>query len=143
MACLRANHSNVNIFDARFAKLDDDRRLAFGWAYVADDDGNVVIDHSGDFVDKIALPTLEDSVYEYVLKSREADEMHQTFTGIAQIVESVMLTPDKLQAMGLKGGRTGWWVGFKIQNDAVWEKVKNGTYSAFSIRGRGRTETIV
>ena len=121
-----------------FAKVDEERRLAFGWAYVADDDGNVIVDHSGDFVDKIALPDLEDAAYEYVLHSREADDMHERFDNIAKLVESVFITPDKLKAMGLKGGRTGLWIGFKVEDDAVWEKIKNGTYTAFSIRGRGR-----
>lgn len=125
-----------------FAKTDDERHLAFGWAYVADDDGEVVVDHSGDFVDKIALPDLEDSAYEYVLKSREADEMHERLDGVAQLVESVMVTPEKLSAMGLEGSRTGWWVGFKVQEEGVWEKIKDGTYSAFSIRGRGRKEPV-
>lgn len=123
-----------------FAKVDSERRLAFGWAYVADDDGNVVVDHSGDFVDKVALPDLEESAYEYVLKSREADDNHERFDNIAKLVESVFITPEKLKAMGLEGGRTGLWVGFKIQDDAVWQKVKSGEYSAFSIRGRGRRE---
>lgn len=125
-----------------FAKVDDERRLAFGWAYVADDDGVVVADHSGDFVDKLALPDLEDAAYDYVLKSREADEMHVRLSGVAQLVESVMITPEKMSAMGMTGTRTGWWVGFKVQDDGVWQKVKDGTYSAFSIRGRGRREKV-
>lgn len=123
-----------------FAKVDDERRLAFGWAYVADDDGMVVIDHSGDFVDKAALPALEDAVYQYVLESREADEMHVKLSDVAKLVESVMLTPEKMAAMGVTGTRTGWWVGFKVMDEQVWEKVKDGTYSMFSIRGRGHSE---
>lgn len=125
-----------------FAKVDEERRLAFGWAYVADDDGNVIVDHSGDFVDKIALPDLEDAAYEYVLHSREADDMHERFDNIAKLVESVFITPDKLKAMGLEGGRTGLWIGFKVSDDDVWEKIKDGTYSAFSIRGSGRREAV-
>lgn len=123
-----------------FAKVDADKRLAFGWAYVADDDGQVVVDRSGDFVDKVSLPELEDAAYRYVLDSREADEMHVVLTGVAKVVESVMITPEKLKAMGLEGGRTGWWVGFKVEDEEVWSKVKSGEYSAFSIRGRGRRE---
>ena len=123
-----------------FAKVDDDRRLAFGWAYVADDNGDVVIDHSGDYIDKVALPELEQAAYDYVLHSREADEMHEVLTGIAKVVESVMITPEKLAAMGLEGTRTGWWIGFKVEDEGVWEKVKSGQYSAFSIRGRGVRE---
>jgi hypothetical protein len=29
----------------------------------------------------------------------------------------------------------GWWVGFRIDEDSVWQKVKEGTYSMFSIEG--------
>ena len=129
-------------FSGQFSKLDDERRLAFGWAYVAEDDGSVVIDHSGDVVDKAALTDLEDAVYDYVLESREGDEMHVRTTGVAKLVESVLVTPDKLAAMGLSGGRTGWWVGFKVIDPTVWAKVKDGTYSMFSIRGSGVREAI-
>jgi hypothetical protein len=127
---------------ADIAKLDVDRRLAFGWAYVADDDGHVVMDHSGDFVDKAALPDLEDAAYEYVLHSREGDEMHVRTSGVAKLIESVLVTPDKLAAMGLTGTRTGWWVGFKVVDSSVWAKVKAGEYPAFSIRGIGVKEEV-
>ena len=59
------------------SKLDDERRIAFGWAYVSEDDGTPVVDHSGDFIDKTALPALEDAAYDNVLHSREGDEMHE------------------------------------------------------------------
>ena len=125
-----------------FTKLDDDRRLAFGWAYVAEEDGQVVVDHSGDFVDKAALPSLEEAAYDYVLTSREADEMHEKLTGVAQLVESFMLTPEKAAAMGITTKRYGYWVGFKVADDAVWAKVKDGTYKGFSIRGTGEREKV-
>ncbi len=125
-----------------FTKLDDEKRLAFGWAYVAEDDGQVITDHSGDFIDKAALPDLEDAAYEYVLLSREADEMHEKLEGVAQLVESLMLTPEKAAAMGIVTKRFGWWAGFKIQDDDVWAKVKDGTYPGFSIRGRGQREEV-
>lgn len=125
-----------------FAKVDDEQRLAFGWAYVAGVDGNLVVDHSGDFVDDEVLPDLEKAAYDYVLVSREADEMHIRLDGIAKMVESVFVTPDKLQSMGLEGDRVGWWVGFKVSDDDVWQKVKSGQYSAFSIRGRGQREDV-
>lgn len=125
-----------------FAKIDGDRRLAFGWAYVAEEGGVPVADHSGDFIDKAALPDLEDAVYEYMLVSREADEMHVRLEGVGKVIESVVFTPEKLAAMGLEGTRTGWWIGFKVQDEEVWSKVKNGTYAAFSIRGTGAYEEV-
>ena len=83
------------------SKLDDDRHLAFGWAYVTDDDGQVSVDHSGDFIDKAALTDLEDAAYDFVLVSREADDMHVKVGGVAKLVESVMITPEKAEAMGI------------------------------------------
>lgn len=118
-----------------FTKVDADRQIAFGWAYTAQIGDKLIVDHSGDYVDEDAIPYLEDAVYEFVLSSREADEMHERFTGVGKIVESVILTPAKMKDMGIEGERIGWWVGFKVEDKGVWAKVKDGTYSAFSIRG--------
>lgn len=125
-----------------FTKLDDDRQLAFGWAYVVEDEGEVVVDHSGEFVDKAALPALEDAAYEYVLTSREADEMHTNLYGVGKLVESFMLTPEKAEAMGLTTKRYGYWIGFKVTKQDVWTKIKDGTYGGFSIRGVGDREAV-
>ena len=120
-----------------FAKLDHERRLAFGWAYVSEQDGELVVDHSGDFIDKAALTDLEDAAYRFVL------EFNDRFDGgVTKLVESLVITPEKLDAMGVTGGTTGWWVGFRVFEDDVWAKVKDGTYSGFSIRGTGTREQI-
>ena len=31
--------------------------------------------------------------------------------------------------------KRGWWIGFKVTDDDVWAKVKDGTYPMFSIEG--------
>lgn len=126
--------------EGTFSKRDDERHLVFGWAYTAQIGEEIVVDHSGDFVDKASLPALEEAAYEYLLKSREADEMHIRFENVAQIVESVFLTVEKMDAMGIKGDRIGWWVGFKVADPEVWQKIKSGKYAAFSIRGSGTRE---
>src|SRR5688572_12935003 len=96
----------------KISKLDEDKRLVFGWAYVAvDKSGAAVTDHSGD----VMVPeTLEDCVYEYVLESREGTEMHVA-KGVSRLVESFACTPEKLQKMGVDADAlpTGWWVGFR------------------------------
>ena len=42
-----------------------------------------------------------------------------------------------MAAIGIPQGTlpVGWWIGFKVTDDDVWEKVKDGTYSMFSIEG--------
>lgn len=117
--------------------MDEDRRMVFGWAYVAKRaDGSAVVDHSGDRVDNV--DSLEFSAYDYVLKSREGDVMH-TRKQTSVLIESMVFTAEKCEALGLDKDAvpTGWWVGFKILDDEAWEGVKSGKYAMFSIEGKG------
>ena len=61
-----------------------------------------------------------------------------------KLVESCVFTAEKQKAMGIPEGTLpiGWWIGFKIEDDAAWEKVKNGTYRMFSIEGKATREPI-
>lgn len=64
--------------------------------------------------------------------------------GAAVLVESVVFTEEKTQAMGIPAGAVpvGWWIGFKVLDEDVWEKVKDGTYSMFSIEGEAIREEV-
>jgi len=128
----------VERFNIPITKLDEDRRIAFGWATVVSRaDGEPVVDLEGDVIDGNSL---EKAVYEYVLISRDADEMHTKFEGVGRLVESMIFTREKLEKIGVPVGTVplGWWVGFKIDDESVWAKVKDGTYRMFSIFGAGR-----
>ena len=79
---------------------------------------------------------LEEAAYEYVRLYRDGGEMHER-GGVAVLVESVVFTEEKIAAMGIPAGilPVGWWIGFKVLDKAVWEKIKDGTYPMFSIEG--------
>ena len=49
----------------------------------------------------------------------------------------MVFTEDKMKAIGIPAGTLpiGWWIGFKVLDEDVWEKVKDGTYPMFSIEG--------
>jgi len=116
------------------AKVDADQNLVFGWAYVSvDKDGSQVVDHSEEIIDP---QDLETAAYLFNLRFRGTGEMHKG-DAVGQLVESLVVTPDKLDAMGLAKDTLpiGWWLGFYIEDDGVFEKVKNGEYSMFSIQG--------
>jgi hypothetical protein len=121
-------------------KLDEDKRLAFGWAYQAKTkDGEVVEDHSRKV---IPMSELEPAAYKFMVESRLADEMHQRVKDeggnlIGEVVESVVITQEKLVAWGLAKDAMpeGWWVGIKVYSDEVWGKVKDRTYRMFSVTG--------
>lgn len=118
-------------------KTDDDKRLVFGWASVAITvDGEQLEDHQKDMIDP---EDLEEAVYEYVLNFRDTGEEHiQSMRKKGKLVESCVFTVEKQKAMGIPEGilPVGWWIGFKIEDDAAWERVKDGTYKMFSIEGR-------
>lgn len=122
--------------ESRFSinKADDDRHLAFGWANISiTADGELIQDRQGDI---ITPDVLESAAYEFVEFYREGGEMHER-GGVAVLIESVMFTKEKMRLMGIPEGTVpeGWWIGFKVLDDEVWEKVKSGEYPMFSIEG--------
>lgn len=118
----------------KIMKSDDDKMLAFGWASVAMRvDGEVIEDWQKDIIEP---EELEHAAYEFVRLYREGGEMHER-GGAAVLIESVVFTEEKMQAMGIPSGTLpiGWWIGFKVTDEDVWKKVKDGTYQMFSIEG--------
>lgn len=125
----------------KIQKADDDQRLVFGWASVAADrDGVPVVDSQGDL---ISIAELERGAYNFVEFYREGGEMHER-TGVARLVESVVFTPEKFAAMGISAGTLpyGWWLGMRVTDDDVWQKIKSGRYTMFSIGGHATREVI-
>lgn len=125
----------------RIMKSDDDKHLAFGWANVSiRTDGEQIVDWQEDIVDP---EELENAAYGFVELYREGGEMHER-GGAAVLIESVVFTEEKMKAIGIPSGTipVGWWIGFKVLDDEVWEKVKDGTYSMFSIEGEAERVTV-
>ena len=115
-------------------KSDDDKMLAFGWANVSlTVDGETIEDYQGDIIEP---EELENAAYNFVDLYREGGEMHER-GGAAVLIESVVFTEEKMKAIGIPEGTlpVGWWIGFKVLDEDVWEKVKNGEYPMFSIEG--------
>ena len=140
------------VWEGTFAKLDEDKHLAFGWANVCKIDGQLVTDHQGD---EIVPEDLEDAAYEYVLTSGTGGDMHLRTDGrdvypqekarpgdkpvpVARVVESMMFTAEKKAALGLPDEfPEGWWIGMKYSDPKVWADIKEGRRSGFSIHGSG------
>lgn len=125
----------------KITKVDEDQHLVFGWFSMAtDEQGNAIVDSQGD---TILIEELEKAAYAYVETSRRGDEMHSV-DNVARLVESCVFTRQKIAALGLPEGSLpqGWFGGFRITNDEVWEKVKTQKYQMFSIGGRAVREVI-
>lgn len=126
------------------AKVSESQQLVFGWANISvRADGEQILDLQSDLINP---SDLEKAAYEFVLNFRETGVDHE---GIAKgrLVESLYLDHDKAVSMGLPGIPEGmptsaWWIGFKIDDQEVFEKVVDGTYSMFSIQGRAIREDV-
>lgn len=131
---MKADFDAVGVIEKR----DDDKHLVFGYALVSEDPdtrGTLHVDRQGDMIE---VPDLEEAAYDYVQKSRDAGAMHRGDGGKATLVESVVFTPEKLEAMGLPGDSVpdgAWWIGMKVSDEDTWQRVKSGEFSAFSIDG--------
>lgn len=127
-------------FTGELSKMDSDKRQVFGWASVTEVGGEPVYDRQGDY---IALEEIEKSAYHYVHNSRKGGDMHERDGEVpihkSDMIESFVVTPEKLEKMGLKSDALphGWWVGYQCNDDELWNLVKSGKRVGFSIHGRG------
>jgi len=115
---------------------DIEQQLVFGWANVSvQEDGTAPLDWQGDVTD---TEVLECAAYNYVLKHGIANQRHESDTECGWLVESMVFTKEKMNALGIPEGLVpeGWFVGFYIPDPAVFAKVKNKEYNMFSIEGR-------
>ena len=122
----------------RYTDEDADKQLVFGWANVSVDvDGEPPLDWHGDV---IKSEELEDAAYNYVLNWGTTGMEHVWDSDCGWLIESIMFTKEKLEAMGIPEGTIpeGWWVGFYIPDPVVYKKIKDGEFEMFSIQGYGR-----
>ncbi len=113
-----------------------EQQLVFGWANVTiQEDGTAPFDWQGD---EIPTAELEGAAYNFVLSHGLANQEHEWGTECGWLVESMMFTKEKMEALGIPEGAIpeGWFVGFYIPDPVVYQKVKDGEYNMFSIEGR-------
>lgn len=121
-------------------KMNTEKKQVFGWASVIELDGKPVVDLQDDVM---TIETIEKAAYKYVHGSRKGGHQHQREGDeplhVSDMIESFVLTPEKKEAMGLPDTTpTGWWVGFKVNDEQTWQDYKSGKLKDFSIHGSGR-----
>ena len=112
-------------------KSSNELQIVFGFFNVTELDGSPVVDYDNDIFESLAV---EKAVYKYVENSRVADLEHDK-KPIGVLVESMFFSKEKQDLFGIDLNGVGWWGGFKIFDKKVWEDVKSGKLSMFSIGG--------
>lgn len=125
------NEVDTNLHSEVF-KFNEEQRLVYGWAYVSTVKGEISLDHSGEY---IRPDELVKAATNFMLDVRVAKAMHSG-SQIGEIVHSLPVTKEIATSLGITTDREGWIICVKVHDDSVWEDVKSGKLSAFSIGGR-------
>jgi hypothetical protein len=124
---------------ATILKADEGTRMVYGWASVSTVNGELVVDQQGDTLEPAEMVKMADG---FMGSVRTAKAMHQG-AGIGEVLHSMPLTKDIMDAFGITCDREGWLTGIKIHDDETMQKIMRGELSELSIGGRaGTRETI-
>lgn len=131
-----------------FKVVSDDRQIVSGYAMIADKNIPRFSKERGYYLVKFDADSIEQIVYNFFKNeiSGNTNEMHQTgnlaegvFVFESFIVDSTrgIKAPE-----GFKQEADGsWFISMKVQNKEIWEKVKSGEYTGFSIENEFREVT--
>lgn len=118
-------------------KIDPEQQIVWGWAYVTEENGVPVVDVSEQTA---TAGEIQKAAHGFVRDSRVGGVMHTEAAG--EIVDSLFFTADLQKALGVDLGKVGWFIGYHVIDEQVWEGVKSGAFPAFSIAGTAIEEEI-
>lgn len=125
-----------------FKVISEDKRIVSGFAMMAekpiyrrDDNGKeYYVKFTADSVKNIAEQFFKNNL------SNQTNAMHQTdkFLDGVYVFESFLI--DENRGINVPKGyddapEGSWFISMKVENNEVWESVKNGTFKGFSVEG--------
>lgn len=126
--------------EVEFKSINDDKKLVVGLALVPDK--KILRVNKGEKYNVMfSQDTVRKASHLYMknLNLSNTTTDHKDKVQGVTVVESWIIEDEKLDKINLynlKAVKGGWAVIFKVENDEVWQEVKNGTYKGFSIEGR-------
>jgi len=136
---IEENWVALNNHKIEFKSVDEDKRIIIGLALVPD---KLIYRRDGDYEYNITFSkeTVKKGAHLYLkkLNNNNATLEHQTEVSGVSIIESwIVENPkiDKTSLYNLNAVEGAWAVILGIDNNKVWEEIKNGTYLGISIEG--------
>ena len=136
---IEENWIALNNHRIEFKSVDDEKRIIIGLALVPD---KLIFRRDGDYEYNITFSkeTVKKGAHLYLkkLNNNNATLEHQTEVKGVSVIESwIVENPkmDKTSVYNLNAVEGAWAVILGIDNDKVWEEIKNGTYLGISIEG--------
>lgn len=122
-------------------KADSRGQFIRGWAYVVADEGGQVVDYSGDVMGGLTIDEgmqeIRKSAHDFISDFRTA-RVHHGGKAVGEIVESVIIDDAFADAVGAVTKRRGWWIGMRVDDEAIQKRIRSGDLKQFSIGGRGK-----
>lgn len=120
-----------------FAVESEDKRIVTGPMMVAD----LPIyrkDEMGEYYVTFDADTIRKIVYKFAKhgNGQQANVMHRQIVDGVYMFESWIIDETKGVPKGFEALPIGSWFGsFRVENDDVWAKIKDGTFNGFSVEG--------
>ncbi len=129
---LKNEQAKASLFELK--KADEDRQIAYGVVYAPG-----IVDAQGEFTDSAEI---EAAAYRF-MKDKKVDQVDQNhdFQPLpgAYVAESWIVKMGDPWFGELPGS---WAVGIKVDDDAVWERLKKGELWGFSMAGLAEREAV-
>ncbi|MCY8131441.1 XkdF-like putative serine protease domain-containing protein, partial [Bacillus spizizenii] len=111
------------------AKEADEQKLVYGIVYEPD-----TVDAHGDFM---TAAEIEKAAHGFLKDAREIDKQHDFQGGVGEVVESYVAPADfEMNGETIKKGS---WVLVTKASDEVWEQIKKGEITGYSMAGTAET----
>lgn len=121
------NTVTKNFLNRPILKADEEKRLVYGIVLEPD-----FKDAQGDV---ITSPEIEKAAHKFIMEGREIGDRH-TYQADAKVAESYIAPVDfRMGGQDVKKGT--WIIAVKVYDDAIWQKIKAGEYTGFSIGATG------
>lgn len=116
------------LLEIPFAKMDEEKQLVYGVVYEPG-----VVDAQGDWADAAEI---EKACHGFMKDCRVVKLMHKDDLdeNSAQIVESY-IAPQAMDIGGQQVRKGSWVLGVHVLDKGVWESIKKGELSGFSMGG--------
>lgn len=113
--------------------------LVTGWvAIVSDDQGHPIVDQQNEVIPIEVIEKAAQSAFPYAKSG--AGDMHER-RGLADIVESFVVSAEKREALGFGKGPEGWVVTLKIHDPKLRKEIGDGEKQELSMFGSARYTT--
>jgi len=131
-----------------FKVADEDKRIASGYAMVADLPIYRYDEQVGDHYVVFRKPTIEKIVNKFMRQglNSEINLMHNSPVKDVYVFESLLIDKDRgvTAPDGFQDAPDGsWFVSMRVDNDKVWNEIKEGKYKGFSVEGMFAKEEAI